>query len=222
MRPFIVCVSGASGSGKSTIVEMLAEEFSHLEIAVLHQDHYFKDLADVPSGTRQSVNFDHPDALDLDLLRNHLDSLARRRPIMRPSYDFKTHTRLPVAVRIDPAPVVVFDGVLGLAIEDIRAFFDFKVFVEVDDDLRFIRRLKRDIAVRGRSMTSVIDQYLDSVREMNRIYVEPSKVYADQIISWNEVQRERVADIGALIMNQMRRSKAFGGRPFPDSCGAGL
>jgi uridine kinase len=180
-RPLIIGVVGGSGSGKTTVARAIMAAVD-VEPAFLDQDGYYRALDHLALEERRLVNFDHPDALDNELMASHLEELAAGRPIDKPTYDFAQHTRAAATVRVEPSPLVVVDGILLFADERLRSQFDFKVFVDVADDVRFIRRLLRDVEERGRTMEDVIRQYLTTVRPMHLEFVEPSKRFADVII----------------------------------------
>jgi uridine kinase len=178
----IIGICGGTGSGKTTVANRILESVSASEVAFIQQDSYYRNLKDLPLDYRQAVNFDHPDALDNDLLVHHIKKLKAGGSVELPLYDFKTHTRLNETVLIDPTPIVIIEGILIFADPRLLEQMDIKVFVDTPDDIRFIRRLRRDIAERGRTADSVIEQYLATVRPMHMQFVEPSKRYADVII----------------------------------------
>ena len=178
----IIGICGGTGSGKTTVANRILEAVSADECVFIQQDLYYCNLKDMPLDYRNAANFDHPDALDNDLLVNHLKKLNAGEPVELPVYDFRTHTRLPDTTRIESKPIVILEGILIFAEPRLRDQMDIKVFVDTPDDIRFIRRLRRDIAERGRTLDSVIEQYYASVRPMHIQFVEPSKRYADVII----------------------------------------
>src|SRR5467141_1217626 len=178
----IIGISGGTGSGKTTVANRILESVSADEVVFIQQDLYYRNLKDMPLDYRNAANFDHPDALDNDLLVNHLKKLRAGEAVELPIYDFRTHTRLPDTTRINPKPIVIVEGILIFAEPRLLEQMDIKVFVDTPDDIRFIRRLRRDIAERGRSLDSVIEQYLATVRPMHMQFVEPSKRHADVII----------------------------------------
>lgn len=178
----IIGISGGTGSGKTTVANRILESVSANEVVFIQQDSYYRNLKDLPLDYRQIANFDHPDALDNDLLVNHIRKLKANEPIDLPLYDFKTHMRLNETRRVEPKPIVIVEGILIFADPRLLEQMDIKVFVDTPDDVRFIRRLRRDIAERGRTLESVIEQYLATVRPMYMQFVEPSKRYADVII----------------------------------------
>jgi uridine kinase len=178
----IIGICGGTGSGKTTVANRILEMVSANEVVFIQQDSYYRNLKDLPLDYRQLANFDHPDALDNDLLVHHVRKLKAGEPVELPIYDFRTHTRLNDTLRIEPKPIVIVEGILIFADPRLLEQMDIKVFVDTPDDIRFIRRLRRDIAERGRTVDSVIEQYLATVRPMHMQFVEPSKRYADVII----------------------------------------
>lgn len=181
ISPLLIGVVGGSGSGKTTVARAIYD-FLPMNAAFIDMDAYYRDLSHVELEERRQINFDHPDSIDTDLMVAHLLELRSGRAIRKPTYDFAAHTRAAATVEIEPRDVVVVDGILLFAEERLRELFDIKIFVDVDDDVRFIRRLQRDVAERGREMEDIIRQYLASVRPMHLEFVEPSKRYADVII----------------------------------------
>lgn len=180
--PLVLGIAGGSGSGKSTIAKSILEALPNGQGVMLQQDHYYRSQSHLPPAERASVNYDHPDALELDLLTKHLDQLRTGQSIQRPTYDFTIHDRHPEGVLIEPTPVIVVEGILVLADERLRSRFDVKLYVDTDPDIRVIRRIRRDIEHRGRTFAQVRKQYYESVRPMHIAFVEPSKRYADIII----------------------------------------
>ncbi|MGH9942156.1 MAG: uridine kinase [Pyrinomonadaceae bacterium] len=178
----IIGICGGTGSGKTTVANRILEAVSEGEVAFLQQDSYYRDLDQMPLDYRQKVNFDHPDALDNDLMVEHLRALKACRAVNLPLYDFKHHVRLKETRRMEPKPITIIEGILIFGEPRLLAEMDIKVFVDTPDDIRFIRRLRRDVAERGRTVESVIEQYLGTVRPMHQQFVEPSKRLADVII----------------------------------------
>ncbi|MDX6696321.1 MAG: uridine kinase [Blastocatellia bacterium] len=178
----IIGISGGTGSGKTTVANGILESVSAQDVAFIQQDSYYRNLKDLPLDYRQAVNFDHPDALDNDLLVHHIRKLRSGGSVELPIYDFKTHSRLNETLLIEPKPIVIVEGILIYADARLLEQMDIKIFVDTPDDIRFIRRLRRDVAERGRTVDSVIEQYLNTVRPMHMQFVEPSKRYADIII----------------------------------------
>ena len=196
-RPVTIAVAGGSGSGKTTVSNAILDRVGSHNIAYLPHDAYYKDLRDLSHEQRLAINFDHPDSLDTQLMVEHIRQLQAGQPIEIPIYDFTRHTRTEERIPIAPHPIIMVEGILVLAEASLREVFDVKIFVDTDADLRFIRRLQRDIVERGRSVDSVIKQYLATVRPMHLEFVEPSKRYAHVIIpegGFNEVAIDMVAD----------------------------
>ncbi|MFZ4985339.1 MAG: uridine kinase [Blastocatellia bacterium] len=178
----IIGICGGTGSGKTTVARRILENVDRDYVAFLQHDSYYRNLGDMPIELRHQINFDHPDALDNDLFANHISALRAGEPIEMPVYDFATHTRRPETERIEPKPILILEGILIFTDARLRELMDLKIFVDTADDLRFIRRLQRDVTERGRSVELVIRQYLDTVRPMHEQFVEPSKRFADVII----------------------------------------
>jgi uridine kinase len=181
-NPLVIAIAGGSGSGKTTVASEILKRVGGDRIAYLPHDAYYRDLKDLPPNQRASINFDHPNSLETSLLSEHIKQLKNGEPVDLPLYDFTTHTRTKQTIRIEPQKVVIVEGILIFAEQSLRELFDIKIFVDTDPDLRFIRRLHRDITERGRTTESVIKQYLNTVRPMHLEFVEPSKRYADVII----------------------------------------
>ena len=178
----IIGIAGGTGSGKTTIARKLKESYPPHLVQVIAQDSYYKDQSNIPLEDRPKTNYDHPDAYDNDLLMEHLDALRRGEEVNQPTYSFIAHTRCKETKLIKPAHILIVEGILALADERLRKRMDVKIFVQTDADVRFIRRLKRDIMERGRSLNDVIEQYQRVVRPMHMLYTEPTKRYADIII----------------------------------------
>jgi len=178
----IIGISGGTGSGKTTVANRILESVSTSEVVFIQQDSYYRNVNDLPLDYRGVANFDHPDALDNELLINHVRRLKAGEPIELPLYDFKTNSRLNETRTVEPKPIVIVEGILIFAEPRLLEQMDIKVFVDTPDDIRFIRRLRRDLAERGRTLESVIEQYIGTVRPMHMQFVEPSKRHADVII----------------------------------------
>ncbi len=178
----IIGICGGTASGKTIFAKKILELVGADSIIYLEHDAYYLGIDQLPQALRDQKNFDHPDSLDNALFISHLKQLRIRQPIERPIYDFTAHRRTAETYHIPPKPVILVDGILIFAIEELRKLFDIKVFIDADADIRLARRLQRDILDRGRSPQSVLDQYLTTVRPMHRQFVEPSKRYADVII----------------------------------------
>ncbi len=186
----IIGICGGTGSGKTTVARRILENVPQEHVVYFPQDSYYRNLGDMPLSLRKNVNFDHPDALDNDLFANHLRALKAGEAIEMPIYDYTVHARKVETKHVTPKQIVIVEGILIFNDARLRESMDVKIFVETADDLRFIRRLQRDVAERGRTVESVIAQYLDTVRPMHLQFVEPSKRFADVIIpegGYNEV-----------------------------------
>lgn len=181
-RPVVVGVAGGSGSGKTTVARALAASFRPEQVQIVLMDSYYKDREGVPLEERKRINYDHPDAFDEGLLVEHVAALKDGRTIEQPVYDFTRHERRKERVTVQPSKVVILEGILVLAVEALRPLLDLKLFVDTAADLRFLRRLQRDITERGRTPDSVIEQYLATVRPMHEAFIEPSRRHADLIV----------------------------------------
>jgi len=190
MTPLVIGIAGGSGSGKTTVVQRTMQTLGAARVCVLDHDRYYRHRPELSPETRAALNYDHPDALETPLLVDHLAALRRGETIQAPVYDFTRHERRPESETVAPRPAILVEGILVFADAALRAALDIKVYVDTADDLRFIRRLRRDVRDRGRSVDGVIDQYLSTVRPMHLEFVEPSKRYADVIVpegGYNEV-----------------------------------
>jgi uridine kinase len=180
--PLVIGIAGGSGSGKTTVANTILQRVGQDRIAFLNHDSYYKDLSGLPPVQRADINFDHPNSLETELLIQHIASLRDGKPVEVPIYDFSTDSRTAKTFTVQPRNVIVVEGILIFTDADLRNMFDVKLFVDTDADLRFIRRLERDLSERGRTTESVIKQYQSTVRPMHLEFVEPSKRYADVII----------------------------------------
>jgi uridine kinase len=178
----IIGICGGTGSGKTTVANKILQAVGAHEVAFIQQDSYYRDLDQMPLDYRRKVNFDHPDAIDTELLVGHMRDLKAGRGVDLPLYDFRNHARRKETLRMEPKLITILEGILIFAEPRLLTEMDVKVFVDTPDDIRFIRRLRRDVAERGRTADSVIEQYLASVRPMHQQFVEPSKRFADVII----------------------------------------
>ena len=178
----IIGISGGTGSGKTTVAQKIIAPVGAANVVYLQQDSYYRNLGDMPIDLRHRVNYDHPDAFDTELLINHLAALRAGESIEQPIYDYPSHSRRPETIHVEPRPVIVVEGILVFVNSQMRSLMDLKIFVDTDADIRFIRRLDRDVHERGRTVESVITQYTATVRPMHLQFVEPSKRYADVII----------------------------------------
>ncbi len=199
----VIGVAGGTGSGKTTVATVILKRVGAQNIAYVPHDAYYRNFADLPRAQRDIINWDHPDSLETELMIEHVRALKAGRAVDLPVYDFTTHSRSGQFVHLEPQPIILVEGILIFAEPRLRELFDVKIFVDTDADIRFIRRLQRDIAERGRTAQSVIQQYLRTVRPMHLEFVEPSKRYSDVIIpegGLNEVAMDMVvARIQALL-----------------------
>jgi len=206
-RPLIIGVAGGSGSGKTTVARAIVDPLD-VDALLIDADAYYCDLAHLSLEERKQINFDHPDALDIPLLADHLTMLAKGQSIEKPTYDFAAHTRAARTVVVEPRDVVLVDGILLFSDSRLRPLFDIKVFVDVAGDVRFIRRMQRDILERGRGLEDVIDQYLGTVRPMHLEFVEPSKRYADVILPEGGRNAIGIEMIRARVESEIQRRQA--------------
>ena len=206
-RPLIIAVVGGTGSGKTTVATAIHEAVG-LGAVLLDQDADYRDLSELTLEERRKVNFDHPDSIDTELLVLHLEQLAAGRAIDKPTYDFAGHTRAAETIRVEPREVIIVEGILLLADARLRDLFDIRIFVDVGDDVRFIRRLLRDTRERGRTMDNVIQQYLTTVRPMHLEFVEPSKRYADVILPEGGFNRIGIEMVQARVERELARRRA--------------
>ena len=181
-KPVVIGIAGGSGSGKSTVLRRIMEDLAPNSIAVLEHDAYYRDLAHLPREERIKVNFDHPDSLETPLMLAHLKDLVDWKPIEKPTYDFNNHIRHTETVCVEPRPVIVLDGILVLAERELAGMMDIRIYVDTDSDVRLLRRIRRDMIERGRTIEAVLEQYERTVRPMHLQFVEPSKRLADIII----------------------------------------
>ncbi|MBX3298086.1 MAG: uridine kinase [Acidobacteria bacterium] len=201
----IIGICGGTGSGKTTIARKIVDAVGAENVVLVEQDSYYRNLADMPLDERHRANFDHPDAIDSDMLVNHLLRLKQGLQVEMPLYDFKTHTRSTKIEIIEPKPVVIVEGILIFAETRVLDLLDVRVYVDTPDDIRFIRRLRRDIAERGRTVESVIEQYFASVRPMHFEFVEPSKRNADIIIPEGGQTGVSVEFLCGLVREQLSK-----------------
>lgn len=181
-KSILIGIAGGTGAGKTLVAQSIAQDLGTDTVLTMEQDFYYKDLQYIPLGERENRNFDHPDAFDRDLLRAQIESLLKGQAIDMPVYDMRTHTRLPEPIRATSRRIIILEGLLLLEDPALRQMMDIKIYVDADPDVRFIRRLKRDLTERGRTVDQVIRQYETTVRAMHLQFVEPSKRYADLII----------------------------------------
>jgi uridine kinase len=211
----VIGVAGGSGSGKTTVSNAILARVGHERIAFLPHDLYYRDLAHLPPHERAQVNFDHPDALDNDLYVAHIDALVRGERVGVPTYDYAAYVRRDEVMIVEPHPVVLLEGILIFADAVLRERMDIKLFVDAESDLRLIRRIRRDVRERGRTVESVIDQYLRTVRPMHLEFVEPSKRYADIIIPSGGLNVIAIDMVVARIERMLERFTAGAADPWP-------
>jgi len=215
-RPVVIGIAGGTASGKSLVACRIFETLGSDRVAVIKQDSYYRDLSDLDPAQRERQNFDHPDAFDIPLLRGHLESLIAGRSIEEPTYDFTHHVRAKETRTQPPAAVIVLEGILILAEPSLRELMDIKVYVDTDPDIRLVRRIRRDVEERGRTVQSVLRQYEHSVRPMHLQFVEPSKRYADVIVPEGGDNRVAIdllrTKIAAVLMQALIDLEAEGGR----------
>jgi len=204
-KPLLTGVAGGSGSGKTTVSTAIADAVGTHRVAILAEDAYYREYGHLPEAERATINYDHPDTIETELLLSHLHALLEGAAIQRPIYDFTTYTRRLETHRVEPRPVLIVEGILILADATLRQLLDIKVFVDADADLRFIRRLTRDVHERGRSVDSVITQYLSTVRPMHLAFVEPSKRYADIIVPEGGQNRVAIDLLRSAILYALRQ-----------------
>ncbi|RIH89025.1 Uridine kinase [Meiothermus luteus] len=208
-RAFVIGIAGGSGSGKTTVTEAILEAVGPESVALLPMDNYYKANQHLPLEERRRLSYDHPEAFDLELYLEHVRRLAQGQAVRAPVYSFREYTRTPETILVQPAPVVVLEGILLFFDERLRAEMNLKVYVDTDPDVRFIRRLQRDLLERGRSVESVIQQYLEQVRPMHLSFVEPSKRYADVIIPHGGHNQEALAMLTARVRSLIHSLQAL-------------
>jgi uridine kinase len=208
MKSIIIGVAGGTGSGKTTVSQAILDRVGDDRIAYIQHDSYYRDRSHLPPEERAKINFDHPDALESELLAEHLRLLKEGRAVEVPVYDFTTHTRKSETKRVEPRKVIVVEGILIFAEIALRDLMDIKIYVDTDADIRLIRRLQRDITDRGRSVESVIHQYMESVRPMHLEFVEPSKRYADIIVPEGGFNLTAIDMIVARVQSMIGREES--------------
>lgn len=195
----IIGIAGGTGSGKTTVVDQVAHEFPDHEVTVISQDSYYKDTSELTYEERVKINFDHPESIDFDLLEQHLMDLKNGKSIDQPVYSFVEHNRTGETIKTAPSKVIIVEGILILTMPRIRKLFDIKVYIDCDSDERLIRRLKRDIADRGRDLDEVLDRYQTTLKPMHQQFIEPTKAYADVIIPTNRFNTVGVKILRSII-----------------------
>jgi len=207
-KPVVIGVAGGSGSGKTSVTKAIYEQFKGHSILMIEQDYYYKDQSHLPFEERLKTNYDHPLAFDTDLLIEHIEQLLKYESINKPVYDYSIHTRSAKVIPVKPQNVIILEGILVLEDERLRNLMDIKLFVDTDADIRIIRRMQRDIRERGRTMESVIEQYVNVVRPMHNQFIEPTKRYADIIVP--EGGHNHVAiDLMATKIKTILEQKSF-------------
>ena len=204
-KPILILIAGGTASGKTTVVDQIQSSLQKNDVSIICMDNYYKQRDDLPFEKRKKINYDHPDSIDMDLLKMHIRALMDNRNIDCPVYNFQEHNRdSSKTIKINPAKVIIIEGILALYDPDIRKMADIQIFVESDADVRFIRRLKRDMEERGRTLDNVIEQYLNTVKPMYEAYVVPTKRFADIIIP-NDTKHDMAVDILATKIKDILR-----------------
>ena len=204
----LIGIAGGTGSGKTSIAKAIASDFGKSEVALIEQDAYYRDLSNLTMEKRSIVNFDHPDAVDFDFMKLQLNNLIQGNKVNIPIYDFATHTRKNETQSVERHRIIILEGILTLFHQEIRDMMDIKIYVETADDIRIIRRIKRDIEKRERTFTSVIEQYYNTVRPMHIQFVEPTKKYADIIIPEGGQNKVAVDILRTKIMTLILKNKS--------------
>ena len=199
----LIGITGGTGCGKTTVVNQIIEELPSGQVSVISQDSYYKDLSHLSYEERTKVNFDHPKSLDFDLLKDHLSQLKEGKTIMQPTYSFVEHNRLPTTSPIMPSKVLIVEGILIFSHPDVRDLFDIKIFVHADSDERLIRRIKRDISERGRTIEEVLNRYQTTLKPMHQEFIEPTKEYADIIIPNNRHNKVAIDIVKTIVHNRI-------------------
>ncbi|UZH55620.1 uridine kinase [Salinimicrobium tongyeongense] len=199
----IIGIAGGTGSGKTTVVNQIIEELKNEEVDVISQDSYYQDTSHLTYEQRTKINFDHPKSIDFDLLVSHLKDLKAGKNIQQPVYSFKQHNRTGETITIEPRKVIIVEGILILTHPDIREMFDIKIYVHADSDERLIRRLKRDIAERGRDLEEVLNRYQTTLKPMHQQFIEPTKEFADIIIPTNRYNTVAVDIVQTIIRQRL-------------------
>ena len=199
----IIGIAGGTGSGKTTVVNQIIEELKNEEVDVISQDSYYQDTSHLTYEERTKINFDHPKSIDFDLLVSHLKDLKAGKNIQQPVYSFREHNRTAETVEIEPRKVIIVEGILILTHPDIREMFDIKIYVHADSDERLIRRLKRDIAERGRDLEEVLNRYQTTLKPMHQQFIEPTKEFADIIIPTNRYNTVAVDIVQTIIRQRL-------------------
>ncbi|MDK2886272.1 MAG: uridine kinase [Thermosipho sp. (in: thermotogales)] len=200
---FVIGIGGGTGSGKTTVANKINEIIGKENCVILPMDNYYRDMSHVPLEERKKYNYDHPDMIEHSLMVNHLNDLVNNKKIQLPEYDFAQYTRTGNYIELSPKPVIIVEGIFALYYEELRKYYDLSIFVDAENDVRFIRRLERDIKERGRTIESVINQYLNLVKPMHDAYVEPTKKYADLIIPRGGFNEKAIDVVVEFIFKKM-------------------
>lgn len=203
-QALVIGVAGGTGSGKTTVAKKIAAHFQSDEVVLFDQDSYYRDLSHLPLSERRKFNYDHPDAFDTDLLEHHLTLLRSGQPIPKPVYSYALHLRTKKTVTLEPAPIIMIEGILVLGESRLRELMDIRIFVDTEDDIRLIRRLRRDIHERGRHLEGVLSQYENTVRPMHLGFILPSKRYADIVIPRGGENDVAIEMVSATIRERLR------------------
>ena len=185
-KNYIIGIAGGSASGKSTVAYEIAKSLGNDRSVILELDSYYKDLSCLLESEREKVNFDHPDSFDIELFIIHLNDLKEKKPIEKPQYDYASHTRKSKTEVVYPKKLIIIEGLFTFVFEELLEILDYKIYVDTADDIRILRRIKRDIKERGRAVENIMEQYLNTVRPMYKAIIEPSRKFANIIIEWNE------------------------------------
>ena len=199
----IIGIAGGTGSGKTTVVNQIIDELKHEEVDVISQDSYYQDTSHLSFEDRKKINFDHPKSIDFELMAEHLQQLRNGETIQQPIYSFKEHNRTGETIEIQPRKVIIVEGILILTHPEIRELFDIKMYVHADSDERLIRRLKRDIAERGRDLEEVLWRYQTTLKPMHQQFIEPTKEFADIIIPTNRINTVAVDIVQTIIKDRL-------------------
>lgn len=202
-KPILIGIAGGTGSGKSTVAKAIFRSLPEKNISILEQDAYYKDQTHLPLEERVKTNYDHPFAFDTELLVEHIKMLLNNQPIEKPSYDFTIHTRETATHTVYPKDIIILEGILILEDERLRSLMDIKIFVDTDPDLRVVRRIRRDIHDRGRTLDSVINQYIKTVKPAHDVFIEPTKKFADIIIPEGGHNKVAIDVMVATIKNRL-------------------
>ncbi|SHH18825.1 uridine kinase [Thermosipho atlanticus] len=203
---FIIGIGGGTGSGKTTVANKINEIIGKENCIILPMDNYYRDMSHIPLEERKKYNYDHPDMIEYTLMIGHLEQLISGKSIDLPEYDFTQYTRTGNFVKLEPKSVIIVEGIFALYYDDLRKFYNLSIFVDAESDVRFIRRLERDIKERGRTIESVINQYLNLVKPMHDAYVEPTKKYADLIIPKGGFNEKAIDVVVEFIFKKLAES----------------